>query len=45
MTLIEQSLAECRHQLSDNPGDDISQELMLNAYRDKVRLLEGFESF
>jgi anti-sigma-K factor RskA len=45
MTLIEQSLAECRHQLSDNPGDDISQELMLNAYREKVRLLEGFESF
>jgi hypothetical protein len=45
MTLIEQSLAECRHQLNDNPGDDISQELMLNAYREKVRLLEGFESF
>jgi anti-sigma-K factor RskA len=45
MTLIEQSLAECRHQLSDNPEDDISQELMLNAYREKVRLLEGFDSF
>ncbi|MFP5261690.1 MAG: zf-HC2 domain-containing protein [Blastocatellia bacterium] len=45
MSLIEQSLAECRHQLSDNPGDDVSQELMLNAYREKVRLLEGFESF
>lgn len=45
MSLIEQSLAECRHQLSGNPGDDISQELMLNAYREKVRLLEGFESF
>jgi anti-sigma-K factor RskA len=45
MTLIEQSLAECRHQLSDNPGDDISQELMLNAYREKVRLLEDLENF
>lgn len=45
MSLIEQSLAECRHQLNDNPGDDISQELMLNAYREKVRLLEGVESF
>jgi anti-sigma-K factor RskA len=45
MSLIEQSLAECRHQLNNNPGDDVSQELMLNAYREKVRLLEGFESF
>jgi anti-sigma-K factor RskA len=45
MLLIEQSLAECRHQLNDNPGDDVSQELMLNAYREKVRLLEGFENF
>lgn len=45
LMLIEQSLAECRHQLNGNPGDDVSQELMLNAYREKVRLLEGFESF
>jgi len=42
---IDQSLTECRHQLKDNPADDVSQELMLNAYREKVRLLEGFEKF
>lgn len=42
---IDQSLLECRHQLKDNPADDVSQELMLNAYREKVRLLEGFEKF
>lgn len=42
---VDQSLVECRHQLNDNPADDISQELMLNAYREKVRLLEGFEKF
>ena len=42
---IDQSLVECRHQLNDNPADDVSQELMLNAYREKVRLLEGFEQF
>ena len=42
---IDQSLVECRHQLNDNPADDVSQELMLNAYREKVRLLEGFEKF
>jgi anti-sigma-K factor RskA len=42
---IDQSLVECRHQLKNNPADDVSQELMLNAYREKVRLLEGFEKF
>ncbi|HMG34686.1 MAG TPA: anti-sigma factor [Blastocatellia bacterium] len=42
---INQSLVECRHQLNDNPTDDIAQELMLNAYREKVRLLEGFKNF
>ncbi|HSO74903.1 MAG TPA: zf-HC2 domain-containing protein [Blastocatellia bacterium] len=42
---IDQSLAECRHQLNGNPTDDLSHELMLNAYREKVRLLEGFEHF
>jgi anti-sigma-K factor RskA len=42
---VDQTLVECRHQLSDNPADDVSQELMLNAYREKVRLLEGFDKF
>jgi Putative zinc-finger len=42
---INQSLVECRHQMKDNPADDTAQELMLNAYREKLRLLEGFESF
>ena len=42
---VDQSLIECRHQLNDNPADDISQELMLNAYREKVRLLASFENF
>src|SRR5262249_50248829 len=34
---VDQSLVECRHQLKDNPTDDLAQELMLNAYREKVR--------
>jgi len=42
---VDQSLVECRHQLKNNPADDVSQELMLNAYREKVRLLEGFDKF
>jgi hypothetical protein len=45
MSYIEQSLAECRHHLTVNPEDGVSQELMLNAYREKVRLMEGFTSF
>jgi anti-sigma-K factor RskA len=42
---VNQSLAECRHQMNDDPADDTAQELMLNAYREKLRLLEGFDSF
>jgi anti-sigma-K factor RskA len=42
---VNQSLVECRHQIQDNPADDTAQELMLNAYREKVRLLEGFQNF
>jgi anti-sigma-K factor RskA len=42
---IDQSLVECRHQLKNNPADDVSQELMLNAYREKVRLLDSFQKF
>jgi anti-sigma-K factor RskA len=42
MLHIDQSLAECRQELNANPADQVSQDLMLNAYREKVRLLEEF---
>ena len=45
MIHVDQTLIECRHQLSNYPADKISQDLMLNAYREKVRLLEGFEKY
>ena len=45
MSFIDQTLAQCHHDLSDNPQDDVCRELMLNAYREKVRLLEGFNDF
>jgi anti-sigma-K factor RskA len=45
MSYVENTLAQCRHQLRDNPSDDVSQELMLNAYLEKLRVLEGFEKF
>ena len=45
MSYIDQTLAQCHLDLSDNPEDDVCRELMLNAYREKVRLLEGFNDF
>jgi hypothetical protein len=45
MLYVEQSLLECQQHLSGNPNDQVSRELMLNAYREKIRLLEGFERF
>lgn len=45
MLYIDQTLAQCRHHLRDNPADDVSQELMLNAYWEKLRVLEEFEKF
>ena len=45
MIYVDQSLVECRHDLADNPADNVSRELMLTAYREKVRLLEGFDKF
>lgn len=45
LAYVNQSLIECRQQISGHPEDKVSEELMLNAYREKVRLLEGFEAF
>jgi hypothetical protein len=45
MLYIDQTLAQCRHHLRDNPADGVSQELMLNAYWEKLRVLEEFEKF
>ncbi|MCI0485472.1 MAG: zf-HC2 domain-containing protein [Blastocatellia bacterium] len=42
---VDQSLIECRRELGNNPADPISQELMLNAYREKMRVLEEFARF
>ncbi|HKY04754.1 MAG TPA: hypothetical protein VJQ56_07690, partial [Blastocatellia bacterium] len=45
MVNVDQSLVECRTGLSKNPSDEFSQDLMLNAIREKMRVLEGFASF
>lgn len=45
MAHINQSLLECRKELDHNPSDQFSQDLMVNAYREKMRVLDGFSKF
>ncbi|HKV40829.1 MAG TPA: zf-HC2 domain-containing protein [Blastocatellia bacterium] len=45
LSYVDQTLVQCHHDLIDNPNDDVCREMMLNAYREKVRLLEGFTDF
>jgi anti-sigma-K factor RskA len=42
---VDESLNECRQQLSSNPEDKVSRELMSGAYAEKKRLLERFQRF
>jgi hypothetical protein len=42
---VNQCLVDCRHKLNDNPTDTVARELMLNAYREKFRLLDSFDKF
>jgi hypothetical protein len=41
----DQSLKDCRQQLDNNPSDATCRELMENAYKEKMRVLEGFAKF
>lgn len=45
ISYVDETLAQCHHELHDNPHDDVCREMMLNAYREKVRLLEGFTDY
>ena len=45
MLYVDQSLAECRQGLASTPDDDVYEDLMLGAYREKVRLLEEFSDY
>ncbi|HLG15879.1 MAG TPA: zf-HC2 domain-containing protein [Blastocatellia bacterium] len=42
---VDQCLATCRQQLSGDPSDQVSKDLMRDAYLEKQRLLEGFTKF
>jgi len=45
MLYVDETLVRCHHELSDNPSDDVCREMMLGAYREKVRVMEGFTDF
>jgi hypothetical protein len=45
MLYVDETLARCHHELNHNPGDEVCRDMMLGAYREKVRLLEGFTDF
>ena len=42
---VDQALERCRNELNANPADEMCKDLMMNAYREKVRLLEGFTDY
>ena len=45
MVSVEDSLNESRREFTNNPDDEDCRELLKNAYREKVRILEGFANF
>ncbi|MEW6130839.1 MAG: zf-HC2 domain-containing protein [Acidobacteriota bacterium] len=45
MISVEDSLNESRREFNNNPSDENCRELLINAYREKVRVLEGFADF
>ena len=45
MISVDQLLSECRQELDNNPADETCRELLHNAYKEKMRVLEGFVNF
>ena len=45
MVSVDQSLDESRQEYRNNPSDEACRELLKNAYREKVRVLQGFANF
>jgi anti-sigma-K factor RskA len=45
MIYVDQSLADCRKELNNNPEDETCRELLSSAYKEKMRVLEGFGNF
>ncbi len=45
MIYVDQSLNDCRQQLTSNPADETCKEFLKNAYNEKIRVLDGFAKF
>lgn len=44
LAIVDRSVEECKQLVERNPEDQIAHEMMMMAYKDKVRLLEQFAS-
>jgi hypothetical protein len=44
LAIVDRSVADCRQFLMRNPDDPVAHEMMLTAYKEKLRLLEQFSS-
>jgi hypothetical protein len=44
LAIIDRSVAECREIVRRNPTDEVAREILVIAYREKLRLLEQFAS-
>ncbi|HEY6334185.1 MAG TPA: zf-HC2 domain-containing protein [Blastocatellia bacterium] len=45
MVRVDQALERCRSKLTANPDDPMCRDMMETAYREKARLLDGFDGF
>jgi len=44
LAIVDRSVAECRQLVLRNPNDQVTHEMMIIAYKEKLRLLEQFSS-
>ena len=45
LAIVDRSIAECRQMVLRNPNDQVAHEVLIIAYKEKLRLLEQFSSF
>jgi hypothetical protein len=45
LEIVDRSVAECRQMVLRNPNDQVAHEVLIIAYKEKLRLLEQFSPF
>jgi hypothetical protein len=45
LEIVDRSVAECRQMVLRNPNDQVAREVLIIAYKEKLRLLEQFSPF